>query len=922
MGSAQGLIAEFVRVSDLQDPARNHRSTVQMRHGRWHWGHLRFDVEAGFATAVLAIPQAIALATLAGMPPEYGIYASIFPALLSAFFGSSAHVVTGPNTALCILIGASVAPLAGVGTDVYIDYVLILTLMAGAMQLAIGLARVGTFLDFISQTVIDALIVAVAIMIAVAAGGAFLGIEGNAEETFGVRVYQLVHDITRANPYAILVGVATFIAGIVARKWWRRFSLLIAVVFGTVTCFLMNLLLGSATTEVALLGHVDVKLLPLHFPTFSVESAGVLKSLALSAFSVALLGLMTTVVVARAIAAKSGAVVNTQQEIISQGIVNLAAPFLSSFASCGSVNRSIAHFDAGAKTSWALVFGCVWLLILVIAAEPLLAMLPMPAVAGSLLLVATSMVERRVWRRFLEPSRETGIFVVTLFLTLTLGLNTGILCGLALSIVFYFVQSATPRLTIGEYAGRDGRPVKSITIVGDVFFGSARFIEKSLAELRREGDQFPVFLINVDNVNHIDASGVALLAAEAERLRARGGDLFLVCSRPVNALVINTGEIFDTLDRRHLVDLYALGKRLTREPVFQNLRPEQILTVLRAAEIRSASKGMTMVAPVRTTLDYLVVLKGSVGVTKSWNDETGNSRAARWRVDVQDYIEQVAVVNLSLLHLDVIAEDDVLYLLLDGLLVDEFLSWNQFFQRTLASHAKVRERMNLVRNVIVFRALPLENVVTAFEEFEEVSYAAQDTLVEQGERGDYYFLIESGEAETWRRNPVHNKSVRLTRLGAGDDFGEEALLRDGVRNATVKALTALRVLRLKKARFKSLASRVTARPLAPYEALAMAATGDARWLDCRWPDEFSDHHIPHALSIPADAISHRLAELDRRYAYIVYCQTGRRAEAVASELKGRGLRAYVLAGGLQTWPYAIEFRAQYTIDQNMEKISS
>jgi rhodanese-related sulfurtransferase len=95
----------------------------------------------------------------------------------------------------------------------------------------------------------------------------------------------------------------------------------------------------------------------------------------------------------------------------------------------------------------------------------------------------------------------------------------------------------------------------------------------------------------------------------------------------------------------------------------------------------------------------------------------------------------------------------------------------------------------------------------------------------------------------------------------------------------------------------------------------MAARGDARWLDCRWPDEFSDHHIPHAISIPAEQISHRLQELDRRYAYIVCCQTGRRAEAVVTELRGNGFRAHVLAGGLQAWPYAIEFREQRAYDQ-------
>ncbi len=208
--------------------------------------------------AILILPQSIALATLAGMPPEYGIYTSIFPVIFASLWGSSWHTLSGPNTAVCVLIAWAVAPFASAGNEYYIGYVLALTLMVGVIQLALGILRLGAVLDFISQTVISAIVLAVALIIIVSAGSALLGVLSNLGEPFFVRLYQVVHDIPRANGYALGVGVITVLSGLLARRYWKRYSLVIAVFVGLLAASVLNLLYGPATTQIELIGNLSI----------------------------------------------------------------------------------------------------------------------------------------------------------------------------------------------------------------------------------------------------------------------------------------------------------------------------------------------------------------------------------------------------------------------------------------------------------------------------------------------------------------------------------------------------------------------------------------------------------------------------------------------------------------------------------------
>jgi len=187
-----------------------------------------------------------------------------------------------------------------------------------------------------------------------------------------------------------------------------------------------------------------------------------------------------------------------------------------------------------------------------------------------------------------------------------------------------------------------------------------------------------------------------------------------------------------------------------------------------------------------------------------------------------------------------------------------------------------------------------------------VNVAPGDVVIRHGERGEQYFLIESGEAEVWRTDPISEETALAAVLGPGSVFGEEALLMDGFRNATVRMRSAGRVWTLGKADFNALVRTELVDTIDVAKACALVASGSAHWLDCRYEMEFSERHIPGARHVPLDQLRERTGELDITIIHIVYCHSGRRSNCAAYLLRERGIRALSLTGGIKDWPYATQ----------------
>ncbi len=903
---------------------------------------VRPDLVAGLVGAVLILPQAFALATLAGMPPEYGIYTSIFPVIIAAIWGSSWHTLSGPNTAVCVLIAFTIAPFASIGSQDYIGYVLALTLMAGLIQLFIGVVKLGTVLDFISHTVISAIIFAVALIIIVSAAGSFLGLLSNLDEPFFIRLYQIFHDVPRANGFAVAVGVVTVATGLLARRYWRRYALIIAVIVGSLFASALNLLFGSAHTELELLGQLSISLLPLSMPTFEMESMYVLKGLITSAFSIAFLGLMQTVVIARSLAEKSGQHIDTNQEILGQGLSNIVAPFLSCFAGSGSFNRSGAHYEAGARTPMAALYASVFLAVIVLVGAPLIAFMPMATVAGALMLVGYGLIDIKDVRRAFLTRHEAVIFSLTFLAALSFGLNAGVFTGLLLSLINYLWYASTPNIVLNTHFARDGRPVTVVTIDGNLFFGSVRHVESALARLDESADENNILLLRTDHLTYLDVPGAILIAAEAKRRRDRGDDLYLYTTRssvldvlersgclqilgedyvihkdrdhPMKALLYPTqrpdnanGEVED--QNMRLIEeeepMKALAQRLRATRLLGPLSVEQLESLLEEKGVSIASAGDLIIKEEHEMSDHLILIEGKLEAQRTWSVADGHDKSHTWLLEPAATEGGFAFLGAAN-RIRVRAVTDVRYVMLNADSIDELLGWSQQFADDLENDEELRHRMNLVKQVSVFHEVPLENVKTAFKRMYPKDVQAGDTVITEGEKGECYYVIDSGEAEVMRTDPFTDETSRVATLGPGDAFGEEALLQGAYRNATVTMTTPGRLLALDKADFDKLLRPGMVEEVDPAAALELVQDGNALWLDCRYDMEYEESRIPGAPLVPLDRLRWDVHKLDPEATYVVYCRSGRRSKAAAFLLRERNIKAMSMRGGIKGWPFEVD----------------
>lgn len=518
---------------------------------------LRDDAMAGLTGALIVLPQGVAFATIAGLPPEYGLYAAMVPAVIGALFGSSWHLVSGPTTAISIVVFASLHEFAEPGTAEYIKLVLTLTFLVGLFQLILGVARLGALVNFISHTVVIGFTAGAAVLIAASQIKNFFGIAlprgASFVQTFQ-GLYVHAHDI---NWYAVAVGVVTIVVGIAVKRWFKKFPYMIAaMVAGGGFAALLNYLYGPAVVHIATVGALKSGLPPFSAPDFSL---GTVKVVATSALAVTLLALTEAVSIARALAAKSGQRIDGNQEFIGQGLSNIFGSFFSSYASSGSFNRSGLNYSAGAKTPLAAVFASITLIIVLLLIAPLAAYLPIPSMAGILFLVAYGLIDFHEIAAITRASRpEAMVLFVTLFAALFLNLEVAIYSGVMLSLMLYLNRTAKPHVRSlvpsSESFGKRFVPltldakecpyIKLIRVEGSIFFGAVNHVGIALQQIQERNPEHRHVVLIAKGVNFVDVAGAELLAHEAKRLKAMDGRLYLTGIREdVCAMLKRTGAV-------------------------------------------------------------------------------------------------------------------------------------------------------------------------------------------------------------------------------------------------------------------------------------------------------------------------------------------------------------------------------------------
>ena len=526
----------------------------------------RQDAMAGLTGAIIVLPQGVAYALIAGLPPEYGLYAAIVPAIIAALFGSSWHLISGPTAALSIVVFTTISPLAQVGTAAYISLVLTLTLMAGLFQLMLSLARMGSLVNFVSHSVVVGFTSGAAVVIATSQIKNALGLDLQSTGNFILNWVAVADNILATHLPSLVIAALTLATLIVIKRWRRKWpNMLIAMVVGSAATQALLLTSWSGVREIALVGEIPSQLPPLSTPLMTWD---LIRQLAPGAMALGLLGLVEAVSIARSVATRSGQKIHGNQEFIGQALSNILGSFTSSYATSGSFTRTGVNYEAGATSPLAALFAAVFLALIVLLFAPLAAYITLPSMAAILLMVAWNLIDwHHVKIIYRAGKNEAMVFSVTFAATLLLPMEFAIYLGVLLSLVLYLRRTSKPNITaLASSRGakklvdvqRSDLPeceaIKIIRIDGSLFFGAVDYVQTALMAIPQKH-----VLIVASGINFIDLAGTELLANEAKRLAAKGGGLYL-CNLNGRVIkpIIRNGHL-NTIGKRHIFATKALA---------------------------------------------------------------------------------------------------------------------------------------------------------------------------------------------------------------------------------------------------------------------------------------------------------------------------------------------------------------------------
>ena len=496
----------------------------------------RDDLLAGFTGALIVLPQGVAFATIAGLPPQYGLYAAMMPAVIAALWGSSWHLVSGPTTAISIAIFAALSHQADPGSAQYISLVLTLTFLVGVFQLALGLARMGALVNFISHTVVIGLTAGAAILIAASPVRNFFGIPIPRGTPFYEIIHQLFVQFGDINVYVAGIGILTLATGILSKHFFRKIPyMIVAMIVGSIVAEILNVSMGQDVTGIKTVGALPAELPPLSMPDFSLE---MLRHTIGPALVITMLALTEAVSIARAIAVRSEQRIDGNQEFIGQGLSNIIGSFFSAYAASGSFNRSGVNYEAGARTPLASVYASIFLLLVLLLVAPLAAYLPTAAMAGILFLVAWGLIDFHHISHIWHTSKTESLILTTTLVGTLFNLEAGIFIGVFLSLVIYLYRSSKPDIVPVVPANEEGsyhfvrakgRPecpqLRIVRINGAVYFGASSFVQQALQQIDEDNPLQKSVIIAAASLNAIDIAGAEVLAQEARRRRRLGGGL-------------------------------------------------------------------------------------------------------------------------------------------------------------------------------------------------------------------------------------------------------------------------------------------------------------------------------------------------------------------------------------------------------------
>lgn len=602
--------------------------------------NIRADMMAGLTVAVILLPQAIAFAIIADLPPQMGLYAGIVGAVFGALFCSSDQMQTGPTNAMSLLVFGALTGVVASDTQQYIIAAGLMAVMAGVLQLVMGLARLGMLVNFVSHSVVVGFSTGAGILIAIRQLSTFFGLDLPRLGSFET-IWVVARSLPESHPATAQIGIGVVILLILIRWYNNRLpSALITMVLASVIVFVLNL----DANGVATIGELPTSLPPL--ARLPLTDLSLIADLSAGALAVGAIGLVQTMAISRSVAAQSGQRIDSNQEFVAQGIANIFSGFFTGYSLSGSFARTAVNYKSGAKSPMAALFSGLFVLIALLTITPLAAFLPRTALAGVLIVTAYGMIDQAEIKRIIQSrSGDTIIMLVTLFGTLFLEIEFAVLSGIVLSLLLYIYRTSTPRvqavLPDRKFKHFTYQPDQSecvqlgvIEIKGDLYFGAVNYVEDFILDHAHKHPEQRFLLLRMHNVNHIDFSGIHMLENVVRTYRAKGGNVFMVrINRRVNTVmaqsnfdkflghecIIDEDEAIEHLFHRHLdpaVCIYECPFRVFKE--CQNLPKRSDLISLPSIQV-NGDRDLHTISP-----------------TQLWNDLHGVAEKRPFVIDVRE----------------------------------------------------------------------------------------------------------------------------------------------------------------------------------------------------------------------------------------------------------------------------------------------
>ena len=503
------------------------------------------DLTAAIIVTIMLIPQSLAYAMLAGLPPQMGLYASILPITLYAVFGTSRSLAVGPVAVVSLLTAASISRIATPGSDDYIVAAIALAFLSGVLLVAMGVFRLGFMANFLSHPVIAGFITASGLIIAASQLKAILGIsaEGHnlmqlAESLWAHRqdinwITALIGSLTTAFlfwvrkgllPLLLALGLSEPVAKIMAKA-----GPVAAIVATTALVWLLDL----QSYGVKIVGSVPQGLPPLTMPKFSLD---LWSSLLTSAILISVIGFVESISVAQTLAAKKRQRIDPDQELIGLGAANIGASFTSGFPVTGGFSRSVVNYDAGAETPAAGAYTAGGLIFASVFLTPLIFFLPRATLAATIIVAVLSLVDFKILGKAWRYSKADFTAVTTtMAITLVVGVEVGVITGVLVSILIHLYKSSRPHIaTVGQVPNSEHyrnilrydvitQPhILSIRVDESLYFANARFLEDHLFARATQQPQLRHVVLMCSAINDIDMSALDSLEAVNARLRDMG----------------------------------------------------------------------------------------------------------------------------------------------------------------------------------------------------------------------------------------------------------------------------------------------------------------------------------------------------------------------------------------------------------------